>query len=68
LAAAALITTWADGTPALAVVVCHCGNLGMGERLVKPVRNLGAPMVDTIRRMSYGELQTMFDATNPPGA
>jgi FAD/FMN-containing dehydrogenase len=68
LTAAVLITTWADGTPAIAVVVCHSGDLRMGERLVKPVRNLGAPIVDTIRRMSYGELQTMFDATNPPGA
>ena len=34
---------------------------------MQPVRSLGAPIVDTIRRMSYGELQTMFDATNPPG-
>jgi FAD/FMN-containing dehydrogenase len=68
LAAAVLITTWADGTPAIAVVVCHAGDLGVGERLVQPVRSLGAPIVDTIRRMSYGELQTMFDATNPPGA
>jgi len=68
LTAAVLITTWSDGTPAIAVVVCHGGDLGVGERLVQPVRNLGGPIVDTIRRMSYGELQTTFDATNPPGA
>jgi FAD/FMN-containing dehydrogenase len=67
LTAAVLITTWSNGTPALAVVVCHSGDLGVGERLVQPVRNLGAPIVDTIRRMRYAELQTMFDATNPPG-
>ena len=68
LTAAVLITTWTDGRPAIAVVVCHSGDLGVGERLVQPVRNLGAPIADTIRRMSYAELQTMFDATNPPGS
>ena len=67
LTAGVLITTWSDGTPAIAVVVCHSGDLADGERLVQPVRRVGAPIVDTIRRMSYGELQTMFDATNPPG-
>ena len=67
LTAAVLITTWSDGTPAIAVVVCHSGDLEVGERLVRPVRNLGGPIVDTIRRMNYAELQTMFDATNPPG-
>jgi FAD/FMN-containing dehydrogenase len=68
LTAAVLITTWSDGTPAIAVVVCHSGDLGVGEGLAQPMRSLGAPIVDTIRRMRYGELQTMFDATNPPGA
>jgi FAD/FMN-containing dehydrogenase len=67
LTAAVLVTTWSDGTPAIAVVVCHSGDLDVGERLVGPVRRLGAPIVDTVRRMAYGELQTMFDATNPPG-
>jgi FAD/FMN-containing dehydrogenase len=67
LTAAVLITTWSNGTPAIAVVVCHSGDLAVGERLVQPVRNLGAPIVDTIRRTSYAELQTTFDATNPPG-
>jgi FAD/FMN-containing dehydrogenase len=67
LTAAVLITTWSNGTPAIAVVVCHSGDLAVGERLVQPVRTLGAPIVDTIRRTSCAELQTTFDATNPPG-
>ena len=29
---------------------------------------LGAPLLDAVRAMTYAELQTMFDATNPPGA
>src|SRR5437016_4780589 len=28
----------------------------------------GSPILDSVRPMTYGALQTMFDATNPPGA
>ena len=38
-----------------------------GERLVRSLRRLGTPILDTVRPMAYAELQTMFDATNPPG-
>jgi FAD/FMN-containing dehydrogenase len=62
-----LVTTWADGTPVLALVVCHSGDVADGERLVQPFRKLGSPIVDAVRPMPYAELQTMFDATNPPG-
>ena len=35
---------------------------------MEPLRRLGRPLLDTVRPMSYAELQTAFDATNPPGA
>src|SRR4029453_5516123 len=41
LTAAVLITTWSDGTPAIAVVVCHSGDLEVGERLRQAGGNLG---------------------------
>jgi FAD/FMN-containing dehydrogenase len=63
-----LLTTWHDGQPVVAVVLCHSGAIEDGERLVQPFRNLGAPTLDAVRPMAYAELQTMFDATNPPGA
>ena len=68
LTVAVLITTWHDGTPVIAVAVCHSGEVAVGERLVRPLRALGSPILDAVRPMAYGELQTMFDATNPPGA
>ena len=37
-----------------------------GERLVEPLRRLG-PVVDTVRPMTYCELQTMLDGILPPG-
>jgi len=63
-----LITTWFDGTPVIAIAICYSGVVEAGERVVQPLRRLGAPLVDSVRPMAYGELQTMFDATNPPGA
>jgi len=68
LVAGVLITTWPDGTPVIAVGLCWSGVIEAGERLIEPLRRLGSPIVDGIRPMTYGELQTMFDATNPPGA
>jgi hypothetical protein len=63
-----LITTWHDGQPVVAVVMCHSGAIEDGERLVQPFREVGTPIIDAVRPMAYAELQTMFDATNPPGA
>jgi FAD/FMN-containing dehydrogenase len=63
-----LITTWFDGAPVIAIALCYSGPVEGGERVVQPLRGLGAPILDTVRPMTYGELQTMFDATNPPGA
>jgi FAD/FMN-containing dehydrogenase len=65
---AVLITTWSDGRPVIALAVCHAGAIEQGERLIRPLRALGAPILDTVRPMPYAELQTIFDATNPPGA
>jgi FAD/FMN-containing dehydrogenase len=67
LTAGCLITTWFDGTPVIAIALAYCGPLAEGERIVQPLRRLGAPIVDALRPMTYGDLQTMFDATNPPG-
>jgi FAD/FMN-containing dehydrogenase len=37
------------------------------DRVRQPFAVLGPPILDALRPMTYGELQTMFDATNPPG-
>jgi FAD/FMN-containing dehydrogenase len=63
-----LITTWFDGTPVMAIALCWSGAVSEGARVIAPLRRLGSPMLDTVRPMTYGELQTTFDATNPPGA
>ena len=68
LVVGALVTTWFDGTPVIALAVCYSGRIEIGERIVEPLRRLGRPLLDTLRPIPYAELQTAFDATNPPGA
>lgn len=63
-----VITTWHDGEPVVAVALCYSGAPHDGARLVEPFRKLGSSLLDAVRPMTYGELQTMLDATNPPGA
>lgn len=63
-----LITTWFDDTPVIAVALCYSGPPEAGQGVIEPLDRLGPPFLDTVRPMTYGELQTMFDATNPPGA
>src|SRR5262245_33067470 len=68
LTAGMLVTTWHDGTPVIAAALCYSGNVDAGERAIAPLRRLGRPMLDGVRPMPYGELQSMFDGTNPPGS
>jgi FAD/FMN-containing dehydrogenase len=67
LTCGALITVWHDATPVIAIALCYCGPPERGERLVAPFRKLGSPLLDAVRPLPYAELQTTFDATNPPG-
>jgi FAD/FMN-containing dehydrogenase len=63
---AALVTT-PDGLPAIAIVLCYCGPLDEGERLVEPVRKFGPPLADHIGPMAYLDLNSMLDAAFPAG-
>ena len=47
--------------------VGHSGAASEGERLVRPIKEFGPPAMDMIGPMPYKALQTMFDATSPPG-
>jgi len=47
--------------------VCYCGPLGLGERVLAPLRRLGKPVKDGVAPARYVELQGGLDAGNPPG-
>ena len=56
-----------DGiTPIVAIVVCFCGPLHEGERVLRPLQALGPPLADTIGHTPYTIIQQILDSTNPP--
>ncbi len=67
LTAGAALLTAPDGHPAVAIIVCYCGSLPEGERVVAPVRQFGPPLLDMIHPMDYLDAIQMIDAGNPPG-
>jgi FAD/FMN-containing dehydrogenase len=59
--------TLPDGTRAVGIVVVYNGAMEEGERVVRPVREFGPPIVDQIGPMPYTAVQTMFDPMAPTG-
>jgi FAD/FMN-containing dehydrogenase len=55
------------GRPIVALVVCYAGPVEEGEQALRPVRALGAPVLDTVGPKPYAEHQSMFDAAYPHG-
>jgi FAD/FMN-containing dehydrogenase len=52
--------------PVAAVHVCYTGDAQTGEKVLKPLREFGPPIEDTVRIMPYGKLQSMLDPGAPP--
>jgi len=63
---AGLIST-PDGTPAVALIVCYCGDQTEGERVLQPLRKFGAPLVDAIQPMPFPVMQKLIDDAFPDG-
>lgn len=61
------ILTCPDGLPVVAIVVCYCGQRGLGEEVVRPIRDFGSPLVDLIRPRPYVEMQSILDGAFPAG-
>ena len=59
--------TLPDGTRVFGIAGCYCGALSDGEAALKPLRTFGTPIADLFGRMSYVQLQGMFEPFFPPG-
>jgi FAD/FMN-containing dehydrogenase len=55
-----------DG-PGLAIIVCYCGAVDEGEKVLQPLRRFGSPMVDTIAPAPYGTVQNLLTQVFQPG-
>jgi FAD/FMN-containing dehydrogenase len=64
--AAPLIPEPLRGTSAVVIMACCTGGTPEAEALLAPLRALGAPLLDTFRRMSFAEIGTI--ANDPPEA
>jgi len=67
LSTAASLSVSEAGQPVVTVVVCYCGPVDAGERVLRPLRTFRSPMDDTIEPMPYRELQAASDPGYPFG-
>jgi hypothetical protein len=61
---AGLIST-PEGVPAVGMILCYCGDLTQGERVLAPVRAFGTPMLDAVQPMPFPAMQTLLDDAFP---
>ena len=54
------------GASAIVIMACYNGSTSEGESLLKPLRSIGTPLLDTFRRMPYAQIGTI--ANDPPDA
>ncbi len=62
----ALIST-PDGQPAVAVIPCYCGDISEGERVIRPLRQFGSPLMDAVQPMPFPAMQKLLDGAFPDG-
>lgn len=57
-----------SGEKLVAIVAGHCGSLADGEVALRPFKQFGPPVLDTMGPISYCALNSLFDAGLPRGA
>lgn len=53
--------------PALAIIVCYCGAIDEGEKVLRPMRTFGSPMADSVARVPYATVQNLLTDVFRPG-
>jgi FAD/FMN-containing dehydrogenase len=55
------------GKPVVAVIGCYAGSVEEGERVVRPMKEFGSPILDLCVPKPFLVHQSMFDPSFPPG-
>jgi FAD/FMN-containing dehydrogenase len=63
-----LVTGPDASTKLIALPLCHCGELEQAEVDIRPVREIGTPLLDAIEPKPYAEQNRQLDASFPAGA
>jgi FAD/FMN-containing dehydrogenase len=66
LTAAAVLLTLPDGNKGCAIAVAYSGAVADGERLVKPIKSFGRPLMDAMGPIPYLGQQSMLEQAMPP--
>jgi FAD/FMN-containing dehydrogenase len=56
-----------QGKTVLGMIAFHCGDVEEGERVLRPLKELGPPAVDLVGPMPYTEFQALLDPQAPRG-
>src|ERR1700754_267706 len=56
-----------DGQPAVALMMCYCGTESDGERVTRPLRELGTPLFAAVQSMPFPDMQRLADQGKPDG-
>jgi len=48
--------------PTLAIIVCWCGTIAEGERVIQPLREFATPVLDTVAPVPYTTIQTLLES------
>jgi FAD/FMN-containing dehydrogenase len=55
------------GEPVIAVACCYAGSVEEGEKVLRPIKEFGSPVLDLCMPRPYLTHQSMFDASFPHG-
>jgi FAD/FMN-containing dehydrogenases len=61
------VPTELHGKPVVAVACCYAGSVEEGEKVVRPLKEFGSPVLDLCEPKPYLAHQAMFDPTFPHG-
>jgi FAD/FMN-containing dehydrogenase len=61
------VPTELHGKPVVMVICCYVGPTEEGEKVVAPMRNFGAPVMDLCQPKTFLAHQSMFDPSFPAG-
>jgi len=54
-----------EGVPVVGIAVCYCGDLAEGERVLRPLRAFGSPVLDAVQPMPFPAMQKLIEGAFP---
>ena len=62
----ATLLTGPEG-PVLDLILCYCGAIRQGEKVLRPMRSCGSPLADSVAAVPYATVQNLLTEVFQPG-